>query len=66
MTDYSQPLSKLCDGCDEQRLDVKRYGFKTPEGEKGIANWCGDCATIAAFNGPVGALAGGNYEVYEL
>lgn len=67
MTNYSQPLETHCEGCDTDRLDVKRYSFRTPEGEKGIALWCRDCVAIAAFNGPVGAFAGGGYtDIYEL
>lgn len=63
---YDKPIEGHCEGCDSSRLDVREYYFKTPFGEEGFAFWCRDCATIAAFNGPVGAISGGNYDVEEI
>jgi hypothetical protein len=58
---------KHCDGCDEDKEGVRRYTFKTPEGEKGVALWCPECVYIAGFDGPVGAAAGAGYtDIYEL
>lgn len=66
MTDYDKAIISHCEGCDSPRLDVKLYGYKTPEGEFGKAFWCHDCLTVAGMKGAFGALAGGGYNVWPI
>lgn len=51
---HDQPINGHCEGCGEDRLDVKHYDwlYENPLGERAWleASWCNDCATLAKAN----------------